>query len=211
MVNVTDALVHWLLKDEPGRLLLTGKPAGGKSCLLRFITNKIEITKPTLFYLDLALADPNINYGICDMIGARIKTDPHIIELALRQRVISVLVDHYELLEEVIGKKRMYLWEQHHLKGLFCEEKREGKSDLGPRVVIACDQGYYDRRGHIGLFYGSFPSRLEDLESNHPKYRRVKRRMLEYLEKKLGHLRYFFPDSVRIADVENRIQDLSKK
>ncbi|MFC1697286.1 hypothetical protein ACFL1H_03065 [Nanoarchaeota archaeon] len=155
---------------------------------------------------------------------------------ALKANKTLLIIDHYEFLEEIFGRKGMYVWEKYNLAHAFIGEKHtinkydwvkkvpEGKKNkkkvrelIGtekdyrfPRIIINCDKSYYESRKGTGIFDENIHRYYEinGMRKEDPKYDEACISQLKYLKQCENEWSYFFPDSQRLIDVKEEIGKL---
>lgn len=124
-------------------------------------------------------------------------------ETFVRPGRMVLLIDHYEALEDKIGKEALLTMEA------ASKTKIEPYLGLGrgPKIIIACDRDYFNRRRNLGLFQLAEEMRLEE-----PPIDRIPLEMIDgqikHLREKERTLRYIKADSPRLNDMVLRLIEL---
>jgi hypothetical protein len=118
----------------------------------------------------------------------------------LKKGEMILLLDHYEALEDQLGRKRMRYWELSNERILTLN-----------KLLIACNRRYFEERESVGLFKEGCFIKLEDLDLKSEQNREARQGMYEHLLRRYGNLKYFSPSLSRMMDVERRFNKFKFK
>ncbi len=221
-----DHLVSFLRNTEtPGRMIITGSPGAGKTFFLRFGCHKLKeeqkrqtgSDQTPAVYIDLEEYNQHTMYGLEDAIAEGLKRDdttggtkadyyqPEMIVDSIRRRRIVLVVDHYEALDRMLGRKALYAWERYTAQTII---GNPSAPDLGARIVVGCEKGYFESRSQVGLFNAFETANEVWIPITHPEYGRVRKAMCTHLEKKAAELGYFFPGDQQVTRILERLREL---